>query len=96
MACKSCKKKTKKHNPSNLITGIKNNKGLKFISSTKGKITVFFVLLLCWPIIAICLPILFYWAIFGLPKRRNKLENEQQHQDTDTTQQSRQIYQYQT
>ena len=95
MSCKGCKKKTKKHNPSNLITGIKDNNSLKFISSKKGKVTTFIILLILWPIIAILLPIAFYWAIFGFTKNRTEIEDEQP-QNTNTTERAGQLSEYQT
>ena len=91
MACKSCGKKLKKHNPSKVLTGLKNNKGQKFISSKKGKFIVFFCLIVGWPIIAIFLPLLFYWAVFGLPSFNKNKKNEK-HKDKNPTKQSRPIY----
>lgn len=86
--CDKCKK-SKKFNPPNILTGVKDNKKLQFISSKNGKIATFSVLCLFWPLIALVLPLLFYWAIFGLPLF-NKKEDEQ-HQDQNNPEWAGQI-----
>lgn len=65
MACAKCSKKFEKNKK--ITTSINNNISI-------NKHILFIGSLFFWPVIAIGLPIIFYFAIYGLPKL-NKHQN---------------------